>query len=186
MSVFTDLQLEQIRKDFPILSQKIYGKPIIYFDNGATTQKPQVVIDTINRFYSEKNSSIHRGVHLLSEKSTEAYEQARETVRQFINASSSNEIIFTSGATGSINAVAFSFGEKYISAKDEIIISEMEHHSNIVPWQMLCERKGSKLKIIPFTPEGELDIDSTKNSFRKILNWSLLLMFPTPLARSIR
>lgn len=165
MSVFTDLQLEQIRKDFPILSQKIYGKPIIYFDNGATTQKPQVVIDTINRFYSEKNSSIHRGVHLLSEKSTEAYEQARETVRQFINASSSNEIIFTSGATGSINAVAFSFGEKYISAKDEIMISEMEHHSNIVPWQMLCERKGSKLKIIPFTPEGELDIDQYKKLF---------------------
>jgi cysteine desulfurase/selenocysteine lyase len=165
MSVFTDLQLEQIRKDFPILSQKIYGKPIIYFDNGATTQKPQVVIDTINRFYSEKNSSIHRGVHLLSEKSTEAYEQARETVRQFINASSSNEIIFTSGATGSINAVAFSFGEKYISAKNEIIISEMEHHSNIVPWQMLCERKGSKLKIIPFTPEGELDIDQYKKLF---------------------
>ena len=165
MSVFTDLQTEQIRKDFPILSQKIYGKPIIYFDNGATTQKPQVVIDTINRFYSEKNSSIHRGVHLLSEKSTEAYEQARETVRQFINASSSNEIIFTSGATGSINAVAFSFGEKYISAKNEIIISEMEHHSNIVPWQMLCERKGSKLKIIPFTPEGELDIDQYKKLF---------------------
>lgn len=165
MSVFTDLQLEQIRKDFPILSQKIYGKPIIYFDNGATTQKPQVVIDTINRFYSEKNSSIHRGVHLLSEKSTEAYEQARETVRQFINASSSNEIIFTSGATGSINAVAFSFGEKYISAKDEIMISEMEHHSNIVPWQMLCERKGSKLKIIPFTQEGELDIDQYKKLF---------------------
>lgn len=167
MSVFTDLQIEQMRKEFPVLSQKIYGKPIIYFDNGATTQKPQVVIDTVNRFYSEKNSSIHRGVHFLSEKSTEAYEQARETVRQFINASSSNEIIFTSGATGSINAVAFSFGEKYITSNDEIIISGMEHHANIVPWQMLCDRKGSKLRIIPFSPEGELDLDQYKKLFSK-------------------
>ena len=167
MSIFTNLQLEQIRKDFPVLSQKIYGNPIIYFDNGATTQKPQIVIDTVNRFYAEKNSSIHRGVHFLSEKSTEAYEQARETVMQFIHASSPNEIIFTSGATGSINAVAFSFGEKYITPNDEIILSGMEHHANIVPWQMLCERKGSKLKIIPFTPEGELDIPQYGKMFSK-------------------
>ncbi len=165
MSIFTDLRIKQIRKDFPLLSQKIYGKSIIYFDNGATTQKPQVVIDTISRFYSEQNSSIHRGVHFLSEKSTEAYEQARETVRQFINANSTNEIIFTSGTTGSINAVAFSFGERYVTANDEIIISGMEHHANIVPWQMLCERKGSKLRIIPFSQEGELDIDHYKKLF---------------------
>ena len=109
------------------------GKPIVYFDNGATTQKPEVVIDAISDFYRSKNSSVHRGIHFLSEKSTEAYEQARETVRQFINAGSANEIIFTSGATGSINAVAFSFGEKYVKAEDEIMISGMEHHSNIVP-----------------------------------------------------
>jgi len=165
MSVFNDTQIKQIRKDFPVLSQKIYGKPLIYFDNAATTQKPQIVIDTIIKLYSEENSSIHRGVHYLSEKTTEAYEQARETIRQFINAGSVNEIIFTSGTTGSINAIAFSFGEKYIKENDEIIISEMEHHANIVPWQMLCERKGSRLRIIPLKQNGELDLDQYQKLF---------------------
>jgi cysteine desulfurase/selenocysteine lyase len=165
MSVFNDTQIKQIRKDFPVLSQKIYGKPLIYFDNAATTQKPQIVINTINKLYSEENSSIHRGVHFLSEKTTEAYEQAREAVRQFINAGSVNEIIFTSGTTGSINTIAFSFGEKYIKENDEIIISEMEHHANIVPWQMLCERKGSRLKIIPLKQNGELDLDQYQRLF---------------------
>ena len=165
MESLSDIQITQIRKDFPILSTKIYGKPIVYFDNGATTQKPRVVIDAISEFYRGINSSVHRGVHFLSEKSTEAYEQARETVRHFINAGSTNEIIFTSGATGSINAIAFSFGEKYIKAGDEILISGMEHHSNIVPWQMLCERKNASLKIFPFNRNGELDIEKFTGSF---------------------
>jgi len=165
MESLSDIQITQIRKDFPILSTKVYGKPIVYFDNGATTQKPRVVIDAISEFYRGKNSSVHRGVHFLSEKSTEAYEQARETIRHFINAGSTNEIIFTSGATGSINAIAFSFGEKYIKSGDEILISGMEHHSNIVPWQMLCERKNASLKIFPFNRNGELDIEKFTGSF---------------------
>lgn len=153
------LNIEQIRKDFPILQQEVYKKPLIYLDNGATTQKPQVVIDTLREIQEKQNSSIHRGIHFLSEQMTGRYEEARETVRSFINAASTREIIFTSGATGSINAVAFSFGEKFVEAGDEILISEMEHHSNIVPWQMLCERKGAQLKVIPFDQKGELLLD---------------------------
>ncbi len=151
--------IDQIRSDFPILQQEVYNKPLIYLDNGATTQKPRVVIDTIRELQELHNSSIHRGIHFLSEQMTGRYEAARETARDFINASSSNEIIFTSGATGSINAVAFSFGEKYVGEGDEILISEMEHHSNIVPWQMLCERKGARLNVIPFNDQGELVLD---------------------------
>jgi cysteine desulfurase/selenocysteine lyase len=153
------LNIEQIRKDFPILQQQVYNKALIYLDNGATTQKPQVVIDTLREIHEKQNASIHRGIHFLSEQMTNRYEAARETVRAFINAASTQEIIFTSGATGSINAVAFSFGEKYVGAGDEILISEMEHHSNIVPWQMLCERKGALLKVIPFDEKGELQLD---------------------------
>jgi cysteine desulfurase/selenocysteine lyase len=151
--------IDRIREDFPILKQKVYNKPLVYLDNGATTQKPAVVIETIRELQESQNSSIHRGIHFLSEQMTGRYEAARETVREFINASSTSEIIFTSGATGSINAVAFSFGEKYVNAGDEILISEMEHHSNIVPWQMLCQRKGAKLKVIPFDHNGELLLD---------------------------
>ncbi len=151
--------IDRIRNDFPILRQKVYNKPLVYLDNGATTQKPTVVIETIKDLQESHNSSIHRGIHFLSEQMTSRYEAARETVREFINASSSNEIIFTSGATGSINALAFSFGEKYVNTGDEILISEMEHHSNIVPWQMLCQRKGAQLKIIPFDQNGELLLD---------------------------
>jgi cysteine desulfurase / selenocysteine lyase len=153
------LNIKQIRDDFPILSQQVYKKPLVYLDNGATTQKPRVVINTIREIQEKQNSSIHRGIHYLSEQMTGRYETARETVRAFLNATSTNEIIFTSGATGSINTVAFSFGEKYVSAGDEILISEMEHHSNIVPWQMLCERKGARLKVIPFNDRGELMLD---------------------------
>ena len=153
------INIEQIRKGFPILQQQVYNKPLIYLDNGATTHKPQVVIDTLREIHEKHNSSIHRGIHYLSEQMTIRYEAARETVRSFINAASTREIIFTSGATGSINAVAFSFGEKYVDAGDEILISEMEHHSNIVPWQMLCERKGAQLKVIPFDENGELQLD---------------------------
>ncbi len=155
--------IDRIRDDFPILRQKVYNKPLVYLDNGATTQKPAVVIDTIKELQESHNSSIHRGIHFLSEQMTGRYEAARETVREFINASSSNEIIFTSGATGSINTVAFSFGEKYVNAGDEILISEMEHHSNIVPWQMLCQRKEAQLKIIPFDQNGELLLDQLEN-----------------------
>jgi len=154
------LQIEQIRNDFPILCQQVYNKPLIYLDNGATTQKPQVVIDTIRELQESQNSSIHRGIHYLSEQMTARYEGARDRVRDFLNAASSKEIIFTSGATGSINTVAFSFGEKYVSSGDEVLISEMEHHSNIVPWQMLCERKGASLKVIPFNEDGELVLDN--------------------------
>ncbi len=151
--------MDTIRADFPILHQKVYDKPYVYLDNGATTQKPKVVIEAVKNFYEQTNSNIHRGVHLLSEKSTEQYEQARSMVAEFIHANSTNEIIFTKGTTDSINLVAFSFGEKYIVANDEIIVSEMEHHSNIVPWQMLCERKQAKLKVLPFDDNGELCIE---------------------------
>ncbi|MDP4209491.1 MAG: cysteine desulfurase [Bacteroidota bacterium] len=156
------LDVNKIRQDFPILTQTVYGKPLAYFDNGATTQKPQVVIDCTNQIHTELNSNIHRGVHYLSEQMTELYEGARRKVQEFINAEHSQEIIFTSGTTGSINAVAFSFGELYVRPGDEIIVSGMEHHSNIIPWQMMCDRKGAKLRVIPFTDEGELMLDEYK------------------------
>ncbi|MBN1144719.1 MAG: cysteine desulfurase [Bacteroidales bacterium] len=154
-----NFNIDQIRKDFPILSQQVYNRPLVYFDNGATTQKPQCVINCINDYHTQHNSSIHRGVHYLSEKATEDYENARKTVQHFINAASSNEIIFTPGTTSSINGLAFSFGERYIREGDEIIVTEMEHHANIVPWQMLCERKKSRLRVIPFSDEGILKLE---------------------------
>jgi cysteine desulfurase/selenocysteine lyase len=153
----------KIRQDFPILSRKVYNKPLVYLDNGATTQKPLSVINCINNFYLNSNSTIHRGLHYLSEQATESYENARKIVKEFINAKFPHEVIFTSGTTGSINGLALSFGEKYISEGDEIIITEMEHHSNIVPWQMLCERKKALLKVIPFNNEGELLMDEFEN-----------------------
>jgi len=154
----TMIDIEKIRKDFPILQVQKHKRPIVYFDNGATTQKPQVVIDTLSDFYSTKNSNIHRAVHFLSQESTNAYENARTTVKDFLNAASEKEIIFTSGTTESINLVATSFGEKFISEGDEILISQLEHHSNIVPWQLLAERKGASIKVIPMTTKGELDL----------------------------
>jgi len=154
------LNIQRIRNDFPILKLQVYNKPLVYFDNGATTHKPEVVIQTVRELQEMYNSSIHRGLHYLSDQMTDRYEKARETVREFINASSTNEIIFTSGTTGSVNAVAFSFGEKYVKKGDEILITEMEHHSNLVPWQMLCERKEASLKVIPINDNGELIIDS--------------------------
>ncbi len=156
---FTD----QIRADFPILNQKIYNKPLVYLDNGATTQKPKQVIDAISEFYSQTNSNIHRGVHFLSEESTLQYENSREIIRKFVNANSVKEIIFTKGTTDGINLIANTFGEKYIKEGDEILISEMEHHSNIVPWQMICERKNAKLKVIPFNDNGELIFEKFEN-----------------------
>ncbi|MBU2578499.1 cysteine desulfurase, partial [Patescibacteria group bacterium] len=156
----------KIRNDFPILNQKVHGKPLIYFDNGATTQKPKVVIDTMSKLLSEHNSNVHRGIHYLSEQMTQMYESARQKVQNYLNARHSHEIIFTSGTTASINTVAYSFGETYIKKNDEIIVSEMEHHGNIVPWQMMCKRKGAKLRVIPFNDKGELLLDE----YKKLIN----------------
>lgn len=149
--------IQQVRAEFPILDRKIHNKPLIYFDNGATVQKPKMVIDRVQRFYSEENANIHRGVHHLSQEATSAYEAARRTIQNYLGAAHEHEIIFTKGTTDSINLVAFSFGE-LLEKGDEIIISAMEHHSNIVPWQMLCERKNCSLKIIPMHKNGELDL----------------------------
>lgn len=156
---FMNFDIQKIRADFPILKQMVHGKPLAYFDNGATTQKPQIVIDTLIRCYSEINSNIHRGVHSLSAKSTDAYEQARQTVQSFINAEYSQEVIFTNGTTHGINAIAFSFGEQYVKEDDEVLISALEHHANIVPWQMMCERKKARLKVIPIDTNGVLKMD---------------------------
>lgn len=154
--------VREIRQDFPALRQQVYGKNLIYFDNGATSQKPQMVLDAINQYYSMDNANIHRGVHHLSQKATSEYEDARETIRRFINAEKKEEIIFTKGTTDGINLVASSFGE-LLSAGDEIIISAMEHHSNIVPWQMLAERKKLTLKVIPINKRGELLLEEYQN-----------------------
>ena len=156
------LNPNKIKQNFPILSQKIYGKELVYLDNGATTQKPIQVIEKVKSFYSEINSNIHRGVHYLSNKSTEEFENARETVRDFVNANSTKEIIFTKGTTEAINLVAFSFGEAFVNEGDEVLVSQTEHHSNIVPWQMMCKRKGAKLVVIPAKENGELNIQEYK------------------------
>lgn len=148
--------VEKIRKDFPILEETVYGKPLVYLDNGATSQRPRQVVEKMNEYYFRYNANVHRGVHYLSNRCTDANEEARETVRQFIGAASEREVIFTRGTTESINLVAYSFGEAFIGAGDEIVVTEMEHHANIVPWQMLCKRKGSVLKVIPFHDNGEL------------------------------
>lgn len=155
----TLVDIESIRAQFPILQREVNGKPLIYFDNGATSQKPQSVINAINHYYEYENSNIHRGVHTLSQEATAAYEEVRKKVQKFINAEHEHEIIFTSGTTGGINLVASSFGENLIRKGDEILITAMEHHSNIVPWQMLCERKGAHLKVVPISKEGELDLE---------------------------
>lgn len=161
--MFDTDKIQQIREDFPILSEKIYNKPLIYFDNGATTQKPQSVLSRIEYAYKHLNANIHRGVHYLSQKATEAHEDARNVVAGFLGASKREEIVFTRGTTEAINLVAFSYGEAFCKAGDEIIISVMEHHSNIVPWQMLCERKGMKIRVIPMTDSGELRMDIYQN-----------------------
>lgn len=147
------------RGDFKILDQKIYGRPLVYLDNAATTQKPQVVIDTLKAYYETINSNIHRGVHYLSQRATDEFEAAREAVRRFINARHAYEIIFTRGATDSMNLVAASFGRTFLHEGDEIVVSEMEHHANIVPWQFLCEDRGCVLKVLPFNEKGELSIE---------------------------
>jgi cysteine desulfurase/selenocysteine lyase len=155
----TAFDVQRVRRDFPILSQTIHGKPLVYLDNAATTQKPQAVIDAMVRSYAEDNANIHRGVHLLSERATQAYELAREKVQQFLNAAHSREIIFVRGTTEAINLVAATYGRAHVGQGDEVLITEMEHHSNIVPWQLLCEEKGAHLKVLPITDEGELRMD---------------------------
>jgi len=151
--------LEKIRNDFPVLQQLVNKRPLVYFDNAATTQKPLQVIDRLNKYYSSENSNIHRGAHYLSQKATEAYEQARKTVQKFLNARHDHQIIFTRGTTESINLVASSYCKKYVRPGDEIIVSAMEHHSNIVPWQIACEDHGAVLKVIPMNEDGELKLD---------------------------
>ncbi len=147
------------RDDFPILGREIYGKPLVYLDNGATTQKPRCVVEAIKDEYFNVNANVHRGVHFLSQKATDLHEAARETVRAFVNARSTAEILFTRGTTESVNLLAFSYGEAFLTDGDEIMVSEMEHHSNIVPWQMLAERKGLGIKVIPIADDGQIDMD---------------------------
>lgn len=156
------IDISEIRKQFPILNQKVNGHDLVYFDNAATSQKPQRVIDALVEYYTGYNANIHRGIHTLAEKATKAYEETRSTAQHFVNAVSSDEIIFTRGVTESINLVAATYGRSFIKAGDEIIISTLEHHSNIVPWQFVCEANGAKLRVIPVTQEGELDIDVLK------------------------
>ncbi len=165
-AITKQLDVYAIRRQFPVLSREVKGKPLVYFDNAATSQKPQVVIDALVNYYSGFNANIHRGIHTLAEEATAAFEATRDTVKLFINAAAREEIIFTRGTTESINLVAYTWGRKNIKAGDEIIISAMEHHSNIVPWQMLCEEKNAVLKIIPVNDEGELLIDE----YEKLLN----------------
>ena len=161
-----DHQFFERRQDFPILGRKVHGKPLAYLDNAATTQKPRVVIDTISRYYESENANIHRGVYLLSQEATAAYESARERIARFINAAESREIIFTRGTTESINLVASSWGRTNLKAGDEIIVTAMEHHSNIVPWQLIAEQTGAKLRVIPIDDRGQLLMDQ----YEKILS----------------
>lgn len=170
-----------IRKDFPVLLQKANNRPLVYFDNAATTQKPQVVIDAIVDYYTNYNSNVHRGVHYLSQKATVAFENVRQTVRQFLNAKHQHEIIFTRGTTESINLVASTWGKANIKAGDEILITVLEHHSNIVPWQFLCEEKNAKLKVVPVLDDGSLDMDS----FKDLLNEKTKLVAVTHVSNTL-
>jgi cysteine desulfurase/selenocysteine lyase len=153
------LDVTRIREDFPILQRRVHGKPLVYLDNAATTQKPQTVLDRIVRYYREENANIHRGVHALSVEATDAYDAGRERVRRFLNAAEAREIVFVRGATEAINLVAATYGRAHVHRGDEVLISEMEHHSNIVPWQMVCEQRGARLRIVPITDTGELRLD---------------------------
>ena len=174
------LELKDLRADFPVLNLEVNGRPLVYFDNGATSQKPKSVIDAIQTYYESENANIHRGVHYLSQIATDLYEKSRKTIQSYINANSSDEVIFTKGTTDSINLVAFSFGE-LLNVGDEIIISAMEHHSNIVPWQMLCQRKGCVLKVVPFSEKGELLMDE----FKKLLSSKTKLVSITHISNAL-
>jgi len=163
----TGTDVKYIRQQFPILSQQVNGNPLVYFDNAATTQKPQQVIDALNNYYTRQNSNIHRGVHYLSQLATNAYEESREAVRQFINAKHTHEIIFTRGTTESINLVASSFSKKFLHEGNTVVISAMEHHSNIVPWQLACEERQAHLKVIPINEQGEIIFDEVEKFLDK-------------------
>src|SRR5438067_1099394 len=160
------LDVYSIRKQFPILNREVKGKPLVYFDNAATSQKPQVVVDTLVKYYTEYNANVHRGIHTLAEEATMAFEETRDAAQQFINGESREQIIYTRGTTEGINLVAYTWGRQNIKAGEEIIVSTIEHHSNIVPWQILCEEKGAKLKVFPISSSGELRMDE----FQKLLN----------------
>lgn len=175
------LDIKKIREEFPALNQKIYGKQLVYFDNAATTLKPSCVIEEIKRYYEHENSNIHRGTHFLSQTATEAFENSRNYIAKYINAGGSHEIIFVRGASEGINLVANSFAKAFISKDDEIIISELEHHSNIVPWQMVCEQFGAKLKIIPINEDGSLKLDV----FEKLLNSKTKLVSLTHISNAL-
>lgn len=151
--------VNDVRNMFPVLSRKIYGKDLVYFDNAATSQRPQSVIDEWNRISSESNANIHRAVHRMADEATQAYEASRDAVKEFLNAEFREEIIFTSGTTASVNLVAFCFGEAFVKEGDEVVVTEAEHHSNIVPWQMMCQRKGASLKVLPVDDSGHLQVD---------------------------
>ena len=159
--------INKVREDFPILSRQIYGKPLVYFDNGATTQKPLCVLDAMRNEYLNVNANVHRGVHYLSQQATDLHEAARETVRKFINAPKVEEVIFTRGTTESLNLVVSSFGDRFLSEGDEVIVSVMEHHSNIVPWQLLAAKKGIAIKVIPMTDEGDVIMEEYEKLFNE-------------------
>ncbi|WP_018614151.1 aminotransferase class V-fold PLP-dependent enzyme [Segetibacter koreensis] len=169
------LDIEKIRSDFPILQTLVYGQPLVYLDNAATTQKPKSVLKVMDEYYKEYNSNVHRGVHYLSQKATDAFEVARRNVQAYINAKHEHEVIFTKGTTESINLVASSFGKRFVKAGDSIIISAMEHHSNIVPWQLMCEERGATLKVIPINQKGELLMDE----FEQLLDETVKLVAVT-------
>lgn len=173
--------IDQIRADFPILHREVNGSPLIYLDNGASTQKPQQVIDAITSYYTDINSNIHRGVHHLSQLATDAYEVSRRKLQHFIGAQHEHEVIFTTGTTGGINLLAHSFGKAFVQAGDEILISEMEHHSNIVPWQLLCEEKGAVLKVVPMDADGALDMEA----FDRLLGEKTRLVAITYISNSL-
>jgi cysteine desulfurase/selenocysteine lyase len=159
--------VQALRNDFPVLQEQVHDKPLVYLDNAATTQKPQAVIDRLTEFYAHENANVHRGVHLLSERATDAYERARLTVCRFLNAADPKEIVFVRGTTEAINLVAQSYGRSHVGSGDEVVITTMEHHSNIVPWQMLCEQTGARLRVVPITDAGELRLDAYDASLSK-------------------
>jgi cysteine desulfurase/selenocysteine lyase len=180
-SILSSDEIKKIRNDFPILQREIYNKTLVYLDNAATTQKPNLVLDALQKYYIEYNSNVHRGVHLLSQQATDAYEVARRKIAKFIDAKSDKEIVFTKGTTDGINLVANSFGKAFLQEGDSVIISAMEHHSNIVPWQIICEEKKATLKVIPFDEKGELQMDA----FEKLLDDTVKIIAVTYVSNSL-
>ena len=176
-----ELDIQKIRKDFPLLQTKVYGKPLVYLDNSATTQKPEMVLKAMDDYYRTYNSNVHRGVHFLSQKATDAYEVVRKKVTEYINAAHEHEVIFTRSTTDGINLVAYSYGKKFVKEGDSVMISAMEHHSNIVPWQMMCEERGANLKVIPMNEKGELLLDE----FEKLLDETIKIISLTYVSNSL-